>query len=120
MTSTPEPEPFVLTPPEPRHDKPGRRPMGPAILPDWFPIGRRFSSSPAAVARRRRAAWRLGKLRDLFGIGPAGAKCRTCANLTRRGNWFKCAKYRASASDATDWRAHWPACGAYEKRETKL
>jgi hypothetical protein len=44
------------------------------------------------------------------------AACRTCGNLvTIKGNrtFYKCRCYGESASEATDWRCSWHACGLY-------
>lgn len=49
--------------------------------------------------------------------GTANAYCRTCQHLERhmRGAvWFKCAMAHPTSSTATDWRAHWAACGLYQ------
>lgn len=45
--------------------------------------------------------------------------CGTCANLVRvrsgGSTYAKCYEYGISASDATDWRAKWPACGLWQE-----
>lgn len=49
-----------------------------------------------------------------------GKKCRDCKYLTyheARIRWYKCEKYGASMSSATDWRLKWDACGLFEERE---
>ena len=56
----------------------------------------------------------------LWGPGPEGTKCRTCAHLIAR-RWariyYKCDMRRMSRCEATDHRVLWRACGKYERRE---
>jgi len=77
------------------------------------------SCSQRQQATRRSEAARQAVMRRQFGPGPAGVTCKTCAHLIRvpggRHVYLKCARYRISASEATDWRAKWPACGAFEQ-----
>lgn len=45
-----------------------------------------------------------------------GRRCKTCGHFrryTQSKTWFKCRKSRTSNSEATDWRANWPACGLW-------
>ncbi len=68
---------------------------------------------------RRRAAVRLSKMHQRYGRID-GQTCKTCAFLERHGrarhkSWLKCRKSTVSMSDATDWRAGWTRCGAYEE-----
>lgn len=53
----------------------------------------------------------------LFGKGPEGKTCRTCAHLIRKGRgktYIKCALRRNTNGPATDHRARWMACAKYE------
>jgi hypothetical protein len=69
-----------------------------------------------SATRRRLELVRQEKMRLRYGSGPAGETCGACLHLTRggHGGWIKCAKYSVSASEASDWRKKWPACGAFE------
>jgi hypothetical protein len=78
--------------------------------------------SPATRSKRtedwhRRASVRRSDMRRKFGNGPEGTTCRDCVYLIRvrpgANSFLKCEKYGISGSDASDWRAKWPACGAY-------
>jgi len=54
------------------------------------------------------------------GTGPRGETCRTCRWIVRlRGRYLKCLKARVAWTHggATDIRAKWPACKAWEARE---
>lgn len=54
----------------------------------------------------------------LFGEGPEGAKCKTCALLlTTYGagrKYYKCSLRRMSRCEATDHRVSWRACAKWE------
>jgi hypothetical protein len=88
---------FVLTPPVPV--------AGP---------GAGTRQERARHAERRRQALMVARC----GPGPA-ATCEACFFLKRTGYskvYLKCARYGDSRSEATDWRAKWPACGGYRAR----
>lgn len=51
---------------------------------------------------------------DVYGPGPAGARCKTCASLSQQRGYFKCALRAESRGAKTDHRANWPACRKYE------
>jgi hypothetical protein len=56
----------------------------------------------------------------VFGPGPDGKTCKTCAHLVRREyakTYYKCDKRSMSRSEATDHRVGWRACGKYEEEE---
>jgi hypothetical protein len=62
----------------------------------------------------------------LYGPGPAGARCHTCANLVSfqySNKFFKCYLRRAPnggrGGPATDHRARWNACGKYQQGQGK-
>lgn len=62
----------------------------------------------------------LMKMHAEHGHGPAGETCRHCEHLMgnrmRSGRVFlKCERYNAGGYESTDWRAKWPACGAFKK-----
>lgn len=58
----------------------------------------------------------------LFGKGPDGKTCRTCAQLMRRGGaskvYLKCALRKNTNGPATDHRAGWMACSKYEEAKS--
>lgn len=70
---------------------------------------------------RRRASSRLATMHQRYGRGLEGRPCRGCAFLIHGGgsdrkSFLKCQKAGVSHSEATDWRAKWASCGAYEAR----
>jgi hypothetical protein len=50
-----------------------------------------------------------------------GKVCRDCEFMIKHGgntrDYFKCQHYGITNGAATDWRAHWNACGLYKERE---
>ena len=56
-----------------------------------------------------------------FGITP-GKMCRECLNLVsyrcRGTNYYKCAVYGETSSEASDWRLKYQACGMFNKEWT--
>jgi len=72
-----------------------------------------------AMRRRARAHQRQQSMVLKYGTGPPDTQCRSCQHLICGGRirFFKCALYGDSASEATDWRKKWPACGAYQPKE---
>jgi hypothetical protein len=74
----------------------------------------------APLSKRTIAAKQLEAKRVLFmaqthGRGPQDATCRGCVHLVRVGHrgWMKCEIYGITGSEASDWRAKWPACGLF-------
>lgn len=65
--------------------------------------------------QRIKAMWALrGRLE--------GQRCGTCKHFLRLRYsrvYFKCTLSRLSNSAATDWRARWVACGAWEGRDDR-
>lgn len=59
---------------------------------------------------------------EMYGPGPAGETCRTCANRIegryRTKYLHKCPEWILSHSEVTDIRLKWPACGRWKARET--
>lgn len=56
----------------------------------------------------------------VYGPGPAGATCATCAGLVHGGardEWLKCTLRGVTHGERTDHRAGWPACGRYRAKE---
>lgn len=54
----------------------------------------------------------------MFGLGPEGKVCGTCAHHVRYRRskvYHKCVKWYVSGSAATDIRLSWRACGRYEE-----
>jgi len=54
----------------------------------------------------------------LFGLGPEGEKCKTCALLTyspyEDRRYYKCTLRHMSRCAATDHRVGWRACAKWE------
>lgn len=51
-----------------------------------------------------------------FGLGPDGAKCKTCQRLLGRRfakTYYKCALREETRGAGSDHRVNWPACGQY-------
>ena len=70
--------------------------------------------------RGKPIAPRLTEMRAKWGSPPAGARCKHCVkcySIGRNGKYLKCALYGESHGAATDWRANWTGCGAFERRE---
>lgn len=55
---------------------------------------------------------------SMFGVF-SGKTCKDCPHLVehryRGKGYYKCRVYGDSASEATDWRLKWTACGAFDK-----
>lgn len=74
--------------------------------------------SKRTLAQRASARRRLGLMHARHGHGPDGQTCKNCRYLTRiryANTYLKCSRYNVSSSEATDWRARWPACGAFKE-----
>lgn len=51
-------------------------------------------------------------------FGKADGFCKECSNLvkhTKNRSYYKCRAYGETASDASDWRTGYRACGLYNK-----
>ena len=62
---------------------------------------------------------RLEDMHRRYGIR-AGYECQDCAFLDRLSyarTYLKCGKARQTSGPATDWRAHWTACGLWQRAE---
>lgn len=78
--------------------------------------------SKRTLAQRQSERRRLGLMHARHGHGPEGQICRECLFLQRVGRartYLKCRGYNVTRSEATDWRAGWPACGAFQKAEAR-
>jgi hypothetical protein len=56
----------------------------------------------------------------LYGPGPEGAKCKTCALLfchSRSKRYYKCSLRGCTHGPGTDHRVNWPACSKYEPKK---
>ena len=57
----------------------------------------------------------------VHGRGPEGARCGTCVFLLKgqyhNVTYQKCSLYKLTHGAASDFRAKWPACSKYEKKE---
>lgn len=64
---------------------------------------------------------RLGVMHQRHGAAIDGSTCGGCDHLVAPQHGarrhFKCALFGSTRSEATDWRAKWPACGRFTPRE---
>ena len=63
------------------------------------------------------AVRKIDLMHRLFGKTD-GKICKDCFNLYKRvwdKTYYKCTVYGDSASEATDWRLKYPACGLFNK-----
>ncbi len=89
--------------------------LGQGILPPE-PTSDRVVSA-RTLRDRALARKRLLFMLQKHGQAPAGTRCGTCAHFRvfRYNNtFFKCAAYGITNSNASDWRARWPACGLHK------
>lgn len=58
----------------------------------------------------------------VFGYGPDGATCKSCAHLIRddwhNKTYLKCNLRKHTRGAGSDHRASWPACKKYEAKTT--
>lgn len=74
--------------------------------------------SKRTLAQREKERRRLQAMHARHGHGPEGRTCRDCMFLERHRfnkTYLKCRRYNVTSSEATDWRASWPACGAFQR-----
>jgi hypothetical protein len=87
----------------------------PAPSPDGPKPGETRAETRHRLERRRQQV-----MHTTYGAGPAGQTCGACDFLVRvEGNtrrYRKCERYGISSAESTDWRGHWPACGAFRPR----
>lgn len=61
---------------------------------------------------------KIGRMHKAFGTSPPN-KCKDCMNLRRERyhdrTYRKCLVYGDSASEATDWKCSFDACGMFDK-----
>jgi hypothetical protein len=54
----------------------------------------------------------------VYGVGPNGAKCKTCKHLTSirpgQNKYYKCSLRGITHGPGTDHRVNWNACGKYQ------
>ncbi len=113
---------FELTSPTPEDLAKKDRRRSDFVMPAIYPLPLQPSMTKRAIARRRQEARRLLAMHTLHGAGPEGAACRRCVFLSRHrqaGTWLKCDRAGSRQRPAGDWRARWPACGAYNPRPSK-
>ena len=94
------------------------------LLPERPPVSTRTGRplSKRTLAQRDSERRRLGAMHARHGHGPEGQTCRNCTFLLRRGytkSILKCRRYNVTSYEATDWRAGWPACGAFQLAEVR-
>lgn len=68
--------------------------------------------------------YRIQDLHHLHGPGPTKAICKHCnLLLSSYGHtaktYYKCTLSKMTHGPGTDWRVRWPACGAFETKETE-
>lgn len=91
---------------------------------DWQLTGEPAAPRPCSkrqAAWHRRASERLGAMHRAYGRGVEGVPCRHCHFLIRvrfSKDYLKCKKAGVTSSEATDWRATWQSCGAYQRERT--
>ncbi len=81
------------------------------LLPD---VGMPSLEYPRGLRREER----IKQMHGVYGVGPAGKKCKTCAHLFKQGKarfFLKCNLNKVTNGPATDWRAGYQACGRYEE-----
>lgn len=65
---------------------------------------------------------RLRRMHGLHGEGPKGKRCGDCEHFFAwggyAGTYYKCRKAKVTNGAKTDWRVRWPACGAWEDRDS--
>lgn len=85
-------------------------------LPDSEPADA-AESEHAAHLRHAYTRFHANPCVRALGLGPAGAKCKTCVRLyTRRfgrRTYYKCALRPETSGPASDHRAGWDACAKY-------
>lgn len=85
--------------------------------PTWDELAERAAAG-RAIARIHKSE-PLGLMHGRHGPGPDGRTCGQCvhrgkANLDTAANGYpKCDLYGSTRGPGTDWRAGWPACGAF-------
>lgn len=87
---------------------------GSGILP---PANHAPGVTKRTIVQAERARRRIGRMHAKHGHGPEGATCADCSYFRRYKTnrvYFKCQLYGVSRSEATDWRAGWPACGLFQ------
>lgn len=60
---------------------------------------------------------KIALMHELFGTTEE-QKCKDCSNLVRHRQsrvWYKCSVYGETASEASDWRLKYDACGYFNK-----
>lgn len=74
----------------------------------------------AQTPAERHAARTIGVMRGTHGVGPVDRYCGECVHLVSHvahRQFWKCARFRLSASASSDWRKSWPACGLFSPRQ---
>ena len=77
------------------------------------------------AALEARAVAARGGLKDpnpcirVYGFGPEGKRCASCAHLANVSfakTYHKCRLRGVTANPKTDHRVRWPACGQYKEK----
>ena len=91
---------------------------GRQLLLDGFPAA---AALPAPMPTRTPRLVDPNPCVQVYGPGPVGATCATCAALVRLATpqraYPKCQRRGVSHSPRLDHRTGWPACGRYESKE---
>lgn len=81
-------------------------------------------TSTRSEQARRSAVRRVATMHTLYGDGPPGQTCKDCKELVRTKphdtGYFKCRVYGFSASEASDWRQKWAACGKFSLKKSSI
>jgi hypothetical protein len=102
----------------------GDAPASQALLFDAAPFGGPTAGVDTRTGRplskrtletKRLEGRRVLSMQQRHGRGAEGVTCRDCVHLVHVGHrgYLKCELYGISQSEASDWRAKWPACGAF-------
>jgi hypothetical protein len=97
-------------------------PEQPGLL-DGMPVLPLEVSGPEPPKRGVGTKYHAAKVNPMlrvYGAGPEGAKCGSCAHLRVKelaGRYFKCALRGDTNGPGTDHRVRWPACSKFEERQ---
>lgn len=83
------------------------------------PEQERWLSEQIKKADLVRVAERVNPCIALFGKGPDGTLCKTCAHLfyfSRSHRYYKCKLRNVTHGAKTDHLVRWPACAKYQPR----
>lgn len=80
-------------------------------------------TKPAELPKRKLNQMAVDKHAKLLKLyGEVNQECGDCIHLKRFRRverWAKCEKSGPTGSNASDWRTHWKACGAFQEVQHK-